>query len=301
MAVERWIFCNANFEDPDLQEYQIRLCDGGLQTPACKDRLIELSNRLMSVTHRRDSLRTQRSWFAGYLTPELYVVALGGEQNSLMNTNFSKSRGLYCALALAFTGSDIRLYKKDEGLFAPLKKLLLEINQTGRCPSDGLSGAALAAACRDYEETPLRDSIPQKTGSLVRSDPETDNALWRQSLSRPAMTGLLSSEDAQLLLEDYPGGIASVAGNAPLQFTSQDAGSKKWKQEIEEAKAREAEQEQHTKSLLAETERVKQEREARKAQFEREQAAARRARIWLTVGGLCAIGAVFFLILGGRG
>ena len=101
---------------------------------------------------------------------------------------------------------------------------------------------------------------------------------------------------AQLLLEDYPDGIASVAGNAPLQFTSQDAGSKKWKQEIEEAKAREAEQEQHTKS-----ERVKQEREARKAQFEREQAAARRARILLTVGGLCAIGAVFFLILGGRG
>ena len=71
MAIECWIWGNANQADQDLQEYQIRLCGGVLRAAGRKDRLIELSNRMLAVTKRRGVLRTQRCWFAGYLDKEV--------------------------------------------------------------------------------------------------------------------------------------------------------------------------------------------------------------------------------------
>ncbi len=302
MSVERWIFSNANLRDHDLQEYQIRLSDGSLKN-AYRDCMIELSNRLISVINRRGDLRTQRSWFAGRLTPELYVVALAGEQNSLMGTNLTGSRGLFCVLAYAFTGTDIRLYKKDEALFEPLKKLMEGINETGQCPGDGLNGAALAAACRDCEDTLLRSAGVEEAHNILKSTPEIDAALWRQSMNRPAMMGLLSEDDAQRFLTQYPNGIASVVGGAPRLYTpSADAGEPVTRGGPKEPSWEEKEK-QEIAEIEANTARMKQEREARRIAFEiAQKRAAIRNRVLLGFGGAAlVIGAMVFLVLGGRG
>ncbi len=217
MAIECWVWGNANPKDPDIQEYQIRLCGARLRERDRRDRLIELSNRMLSVTKRRAELRTQRCWFAGHLDEEVYMIALAGEQNNLLGTNLVGSRGLYCMLAYGFTGEDIRGLRRDEGVFEPLKELMRAINETGKCPP-GPGAEQLREHFASYT-----DALPTETegpgrNNIVRSGPEADEALWRQSLTRPAAMGILSADDAERLLNNFPDGIVSVMENVSYYY-----------------------------------------------------------------------------------
>ncbi len=257
MAIECWIWGNANQADQDLQEYQIRLCGGVLRAAGRKDRLIELSNRMLAVTKRRGVLRTQRCWFAGYLDKEVYLVALAGEQNSLLGTNLVGSRGLYGMLAYGFTGKDIRRIRRDEDFFEPLKALLRAVNETGQCPAPGPSVETLAELCAAYADESPAVPADAEGNNIIRSNLEADEYLWRQSLSRPTATGILSADDAERLLDRFPDGAVSVAEDVSYWYQPR----------IRKTEALKKDEKEVTETL----------REARQAQANQEQEAREKA------------------------
>lgn len=286
MAIERWIWGNANLKDAGLQEFQVRLCDAGLQ--AYKDSLIRLSNRLASTEKRKAELTAQQCWFAGYLDAArtVYVAALAGEQNQLLGARMQGSRGLVCVFALGFLGEDIQRYRQDEGLFEPLKEIMKAINETGRCDAKK-DAAALAVSCRDYKDTECDAVFAKMEYNIVKSTPDMDTALWRQSLNRPVMTGILSVDDAEKLLDIFPHGAVTVAENAAAQYRSRGNRDmlEHWKKQEEEyqAKAREAEWERHR--LESETEQLKREREM----GDWKQSAWWNAWLWVTAAALLSV------------
>ena len=231
MAVEYFILGNANSAVPEIQEYQIRLCSDGLNPH--REKLVKLSNRLMSVDNRNAENVTTRCWFAGYLTPKLYIVALGGEQNSLLKTRYVGTRGLFAVMALGFTGEDIRLYKQSEELFEPLKQILQQINK--RCTgSEDFPPAKSPEELNRELKTPAKDALhehcakficQEKAGAsttdknnILHSEAALDQALWSESRQRMAMLGILTAEDAKTLLDLFPKGVATVLEDLTMNY-----------------------------------------------------------------------------------
>ena len=231
MAVEYFILGNANSAVPEIQEYQIRLCSDGLNTH--REKLVKLSNRLMSVDNRNAENVTTRCWFAGYLTPKLYIVALGGEQNSLLKTRYVGTRGLFAVMALGFTGEDIRLYEQSEELFEPLKQILQQINK--RCTgSEDVPPAKSPEELNRELKTPAKDALhehcakficQEKAGAsttdknnILHSEAALDQALWRESRQRMAMLEILTAEDAKTLLDLFPTGVATVLEDLTMNY-----------------------------------------------------------------------------------
>ena len=231
MAVEYFILGNANSAVPEIQEYQIRLCSDGLNPH--REKLVKLSNRLMSVDNRNAENVTTRCWFAGYLTPKLYIVALGGEQNSLLKTRYVGTRGLFAVMALGFTGEDIRLYKQSEELFEPLKQILQQINKRCTGSEDFPPAKSPEELNRDLK-TPAKDALhehcakficQEKTGAsttdknnILHSEAALDQALWSESRQRMAMLGILTAEDAKTLLDLFPTGVATVLEDLTMNY-----------------------------------------------------------------------------------
>lgn len=230
MAVCRWIYANAKLEN-DRKDYFVRLCDSKLE--ACKRTLIELSNRLISADKRRGKAEQQICWFAGYISREIYFVAVGGRQEELLGISSGKFREQHCVLGYGFTGNDICLLIKDDKMFEPLKEIMREIQRSGEEKKIDAaeikkmdfsayrmeSPAFLPDSGRTRDSgTFLNDSRrkmqKQDSGFIYQSTEETDRKLWKHSLNQPVMTGIISIEDGKRLLGSFPHGIVTVIENA---------------------------------------------------------------------------------------
>lgn len=230
MAVCRWIYANAKLEN-DRKDYFVRLCDSKLE--ACKRTLIELSNRLISADKRRGKAEQQICWFAGYISREIYFVAVGGRQEELLGISSGKFREQHCVLGYGFTGNDICLLIKDDKMFEPLKEIMREIQRSGEEKKIDAaeikkmdfsayrmeSPAFLPDSGRTRDAgTFLSDSrrkMQKQDGCFIyQSTEETDRKLWKHSLNQPVMTGIISMEDGKRLLGSFPYGIVTVIENA---------------------------------------------------------------------------------------
>lgn len=302
MSIERWIWSNANLENPDLQEFQIRLCDHGLDKH--KSDLIAISNRLAATEKRRGAVATQKCWFAGYLASDLYVVALGGEQNSLLNTRYQGTRGLFCTMAYGFTGDDIRFFRRDEGMFEPLKKLLREVNETGK-HSAGAADPSLKEFCRGYAVHAA--GIAETTGdcNILRSSSDADSNLWMQSLKRPVMIGMVDAQEAEKLLNRFPKGAATAVGASDHRYQpAENAESRvnQWDQRSKTEKVRAEESEAILRKSKEEEEKARREQREREREQHRkeEDAALKSIAIKAVVTIAVVAGIVLFLFLRGR-
>ena len=151
MAIDCWIWGNANSPEKCIEEYQIRLCDEEMKPYSGIMKTV--SNRLVSVLYRYGELAAKQCWFAGKISQDMYVVALGGEQNSLLGTRFGKNRGLFCVMAFGFTGEDIAGYRQDSDLFEPLKNILRTLNE--KC-----TGSEETPPVKKLEELQKWSSVP---------------------------------------------------------------------------------------------------------------------------------------------
>lgn len=221
MAVARWIWGNANSQDPSIQEYQIRLCDEKMKP--YRGTMTMISNRLVSAMNRYGDLTTKRCWFAGKIAPDMYVVALGGEQNSILGTQYAGTRGLFGVMAFGFTGKDICLYQQTEELFFPLKQLLCQVNDMGKC--DQGVAANLSEYCQSYvRENPQR--VFSGNGyNIFPSNLQRDATLWENSLMHPVMTGILTAQDAKRLLNTFHDGMVTVCENVSLTYVPREDAS----------------------------------------------------------------------------
>ena len=230
MAIEYWLYGNANY-DSSLQEFRARMYSAELADQ--RDELIELSRRMISAEYRREHW-TEKCWFAGHLRSgtDKFVVALAGEQNTLLDTQYQGSRGLFCMMALVFSGQDEGLYMQEEGMFESLKKVMREINENeGFCRDLRNNGARLEKIRLEefglknigLEEEALQKNCAQyrmkKTGcneignfNILTSTPETNGRLWMESERRPVMLNILSRDDAEKLLLMFPESLISVIG-----------------------------------------------------------------------------------------
>ena len=296
MAVEYFILGNANSAVPKIQEYQIRLCSDGLNPH--RKKLVKLSNRLMSVDNRTRENITARCWFAGYLTPELYLVALGGEQNSLLKTRYVGTRGLFAVMALGFTGEDIRLYKQSEKLFEPLKQILRQINEW-------CSGSADIPPVKSSEELnralnpPAKDALHEhcakficqeqagasttEKNNILHSVAALDQALWNESRQRMAMLGILTAEDAKTLLDLFPKGVATILEDLTMNYQPSlklSAVQQRMQEEENKCKAKE------TYKTELENENTPSEKFAGQPS---EKSNTRSVILWLRVAGILAV------------
>lgn len=301
LSIERWIWSNANLANPDVQEFQIRLCDHGLDKR--KSDLIAISNRLVATEKRRGAVATQKCWFAGYLGPDLYVVALGGEQNSLLNTRYQGTRGLFCTMAYGFTGDDIRLFHRDEGMFEPLKKLLREVNETGK-HSAGAADPFLKEFCRGYAVHAA--GVAETTGdcNILRSSSDADSNLWMQSLKRPVMIGMVDAQEAEKLLNRFPKGAATAVGASGHRYQPvEDAGSRvnQWDQRSKIEKVRAEEDEAILRKSKEEERAYREQREREREQHRKEEDAELKSIAIKAIVTIAVVaGIVLFLFLRGR-
>ena len=230
MAIEYWLYGNANY-DSSLQEFRALMYSAELADQ--RDELIELSRRMISAEYRREHW-TEKCWFAGHLRSgtDKFVVALAGEQNTLLDTQYQGSRGLFCMMALVFSGQDEGLYMQEEGMFESLKKVMREINENeGFCRDLRNKGARLEKIRLEefglknigFEEEALQKNCAQyrmkKTDcneignfNILTSTPETNGRLWMESERRPVMLNILSRDDAEKLLLMFPESLISVIG-----------------------------------------------------------------------------------------
>lgn len=214
MAITRWVWGNANSQDPSIQEYQIRLCDEGMKP--YRGVMTTISNRLVSVANRYGDLTTKRCWFAGKISPNMYVIALGGEQNSILGTRYVGTRGLFGVMAYGFTGKDICLYQQTEDIFAPLMQLLRQVNNTGKC--DQRIAVHLSEYCQQYIQETSQSGFDENRYNIFPSNQQRDVALWKNSLMYPVMTDILTVQDAKRLLNVFRDGIVTVCENVSLAY-----------------------------------------------------------------------------------
>lgn len=210
----RWLWGNANRADADIQEFQIRLCDPGLDR--YKEDLIAISNRLASTEKRRGSIATQECWFAGKLDNSIYVLALGGEQNTLLNARYQGTRGLFCVMAYGFTGEDIRLFRRDKAIFQPLMELMRQVNDTGICSTKVFDSVLLKQFTLEGNIRD-RDAGTGFTYNIMQSNPKVDEVFWQQSMRRPVAIGVISEDDAKRLINRFPQGAVTVLGDVEPQ------------------------------------------------------------------------------------
>lgn len=241
MAIEYWLYGNANYDNSSLQEFRARMYSAELADQ--RDELIELSRRMISAEYRREHW-TEKCWFGGHLRSGMdkFVVALAGEQNTLLDTQYQGSRGLFCMMALVFSGQDEGLYMQEEGMFDVLKKVMRQVNEDeGFCrnllnkgarlekirleefglKNIGFEEEALQKNCAQYrmEKTDCNENRMEKTDcneignfNILTSTPETNGRLWMESGRRPVMLNILSRDDAEKLLLMFPESLISVIG-----------------------------------------------------------------------------------------
>lgn len=269
MAVYRWIYANAKMEG-NKKDYHVRICDPALEN--YKQILIRLSNRLLSTNKRYGEAERQVCWFAGYLDEKIYVVAMGGDQKALLGVSPDGYRSQHCVLAYGFTGADARLYKKSDRMFEPLKEIMREIQQTGRDiePAEKqMTGMDFSA----YVERPQNGG--SKSGPNIRkSTEENDDSLWKQSLQRPAMTGIISVEDAKKLLQIFPGGSVTVIEDVELTYHGNETKSKK--NVLRDLEEREEQKKLEKEKADKELEELQQQVEASKKELEKMEAAGQK-------------------------
>lgn len=231
MAIEYWLYGNANYDNSSLQEFRARMYSAELADQ--RDELIELSRRMISAEYRREHW-TEKCWFAGHLRSgtDKFVVALAGEQNTLLDTQYQGGRGLFCMMALVFRGEDKGLYMQEEGMFDVLKKVMRQVNEDeGFCrnllnkgprlekirleefglKNIGFEEEALQKNCAQYR---MKKTDCNEIGNfnILTSTPETNGRLWMESERRPVMLNILSRDDAEKLLLMFPESLISVIG-----------------------------------------------------------------------------------------
>ena len=193
MAVCRWLYANAKLES-DRKDYFVRICDPELE--ACRGILIELSNRLLSADKRRKETGKQVCWFAGYIHAGIYLIAAGGSQEELLGISKGRYREQYCVLGYGFTGADICLMQKNDRIFEPLKEIMRDIQRTGMESGVDYGRKLDISAYRMHlEDLPKRPEMEKKNENynICPSTPETDGKLWKESLKRPVMLGIISA------------------------------------------------------------------------------------------------------------
>lgn len=251
MAVYRWIYANAKMEG-NRKDYHVRICDPALES--YKEILILLSNRLLSTNKRYGEAERQVCWFAGYLDEKTYVVAMGGDQKELLNISPDGYRSQHCVLAYGFTGADVRLYKRSDRMFEPLKDIMREIQQTGRDMEPGekqMTGMDFSF----YGQSP-QDDGPKFGPNIRKSTNENDDSLWNQSMRRPVMTGIISVEDAKKLLKLFPDGCVTVMEDVELTYNGKGAESgKSVLRELEEREERKKREKEKADKELEELKR----------------------------------------------
>lgn len=218
MAAGRWLYANAKMEG-DRKDYFVRICDPMLE--ACKGKLIELSNRLLSVDKRRGKAQKQICWFAGRISREIYLVAAGGGQEELLGISKGRYREQYCVLGYGFSGSDMCLLKKDDAMFEPLKEIMREIQRTGTEDRALLSEGIRQDFSAYRAEGPVSYRSLNEDGdnhNIRFSTEQTDQALWKESLRRPVMLGIISTEDGKRLLQSFPDGIVTVMEDVRIRY-----------------------------------------------------------------------------------
>lgn len=218
MAVYRWIYANAKMEG-NRKDYHVRVCDPELRK--YEQTLLFLSNRLLSTEKRYDDAGRQNCWFSGYVDEKLYVIALGGDQKELLGISTDGYRNQHCVLGYGLTEKDIQLLQKDEALFEPLKEIMREIQHTGKdWEADGpcVTGLDRFAYVDSGEAVSNGDAGREENYNIIMSTEETDRALWKLSLRRPVMTGIISVEDAKRLLRLFPAGIVTVMEDVKMRY-----------------------------------------------------------------------------------
>lgn len=249
------------------KDYHVRICDPALED--CKQTLIRLSNRLLSTNKRYGEAERQVCWFAGYLDEKIYVVAMGGDQKALLGVSPDGYRNQHCVLAYGFTGADVRLYKKSDRMFKPLKEIMREIQQTGRdvVPVEKqMTGMDFSA----YVENP-QDGGLRSGPNIRKSTGENDDSLWKQSLQRPAMTGIISVEDAKKLLQLFPGGSVTVMEDVELTYNGN--GIKRENSVLRDLEEREEQKQREKEKADKELEELQRRAEASEKELEKMMAA----------------------------
>lgn len=215
MAIYGWIFSNAKLQGARL-DYQVR---GGYRelAPWCKNTsslLPSIAYRLLSVNERNTNPKQPLSWFGGYLDRDHYAVAVGGTQKQLLSESVSDGtyRMQFCVFAYVLTGSDIHVYRQDPSMFAPLKKKLIEIQETGVEREKAEDSCRVTVNLAKYELPANTRLSMEVEENILKSSTETDAAIWALSCEHPVATGLARQEDARRFLDLFPSGVASVTG-----------------------------------------------------------------------------------------
>lgn len=288
MAVYRWIFSNLNLEG-DRQDYQVQVMDEELRP--YRDTLWDLSCRMIAGTYRNQAFR-QKSWFSGFLDPQktIYLTALSGEQEQLLNRPLEgTSRGLFCAMALGFSGKDIHLYRQDEALFEPLKQILRVRNSGDDSPAPDADDLPVHCAAYRAESSGV-SKVPPKY-NISRSTPETDASLWPLSLERPVLTGGVCVEEAKRLLDSFPDALTTVIEDAVIQYQGQKriSASASLLASMKADDQRREEEERRKQEALKEEERQRQERREQRQRMERRRKLLSKIYIGLWIGGGLAL------------
>ena len=300
MAVYSWIYANAR-KKGDEGDYLIRRCDPGLG--AHRDTMKTISRRMLSTAKRYGAAQRQRCWFSGFLDGTVYVTAVAGEQEDLLDTVFTGGafRRQYCVLAFGFTGKDIRLYRRGDALFEPLKRELCEI-QGVECGVK-LRDAAAEAAFSGTEALPAagRGTLAdagrgREKFNIIKSSEAADERLWEESFQRPAATGLLCVEDAKKVLDLFPDGMTTVTEDVAISYRTGQAGADGLKAQLEREAADEEMRKKEQAALRRQTEEMRAEVKNRQ-----EEAASSHRRwslpVWLLAGAAAGLMLLLSLLL----
>lgn len=293
MAVYSWIYANARMEG-NRRDYHVRLCSPELN--GCKEILIQLSNRLLSTDRRYGQAEKQNCWFTGFIDDEKYLVAVGGEQETILGMDLTGGgfRTQFCVLGYCFTKDDICLYRKDIAMFEPLKEIMRQIQRTGKD--------------REFEETYIEEQdfsayaedpvqlVPEGKNNIMRSTVAVDHNLWGYSLQRPVMTGIISTDDAKKLLQRFPDGVVTVMEDVELQYDPREAEKAKRPHSVSQLEAvnREEERKQSTEALKLEA--AEKRRKLEEMRTEREQKQEKEKRMmWFIFMAVVIILLLLFL------
>lgn len=268
MAVYSWIYANAKIEG-NRKDYHVRLCSS--QLDGYREKLVGLSNRLLSTDRRYAEAEKQNCWFSGFIDDrkEKYLVAVGGEQETILGISLAGGgfRAQHCVLGYCFTGDDIRVYKKDTTMFEPLKEILRQIQHTGR-DKEIERTYTVEQDFSAYAET-LLESIPEGINNIMKSTVTVDHNLWKQSLQRPVMTGIISADDAKKLLQLFPDGAVTVMEDVELQYNPRKTEEQSHNASRLKTADREEERKQEIEALKLDTEEKRRKLEKMRVERER--------------------------------
>ena len=105
-------------------------------------------------------------------------------------------------------------------IFEPLKEIMRDIQRTGtESGMDYGRKLDISAYRMHLEDLQERSGMEKKNENynICPSTPETDGKLWKESLKRPVMLGIISAEDGKRLLRFFPDGIVTVLENVTMR------------------------------------------------------------------------------------